>query len=82
MPRNVAIREANLGAAYCSRAEKAHAANDLDREQANLELALPHYREAVRIYRAINHMDTAGGVLRRAVDVEEKLLIARAAVRG
>ena len=54
---NVAVGEKNLGVFYYRRARRAHDANDLDRELANLELALPHFREAARIYRAINHME-------------------------
>ena len=79
---NVAICEENLASAYCSRAERASDANDLDREVANLELALPHYREVVRIYRAINHVDKADEAAKCVVEVEEELrqcAIARAA---
>ena len=46
---NVAVTENQLGNAYLARAERARDADDLEREQANLELALPHYREAARI---------------------------------
>ena len=45
----------------------------MDRELANLELALPHYREAVRIYRIINHVDSADKVLRFLAEVEENI---------
>ena len=79
---NVAICEENLASAYCSRAERASDANDLDRELANLELALPHYREAVRTYSAINHVDKADEAAKCVVEVEEELrqcAIARAA---
>ena len=38
---------------------------------ANLELALPHLREAARIYRANNHVDTADAALRDIADVEK-----------
>ena len=79
---NVAVGEGNLGGAYHNRAERAHAANDLDRCIANLELALPHYREAARIFRAINHVDNADRALRHAVEIEENIRqieIARAA---
>ena len=54
---NVAVREENLGGAYDNRANRALAANDLDRHMSNLELGLPHLREALRIYRANNHLD-------------------------
>ena len=79
---NVAVGESNLGNVYHRRAMRAHAANDLDREMANLELALPHYREAVRIFRAINFADKADEAAQRIVEVEEELqqcAIARAA---
>ena len=79
---NVAVGEKNLGIAYHKRAKRAHAANDLDRCIANLELALPHYREASRIYRTINHIDAADRALRHAVEIEENIRqigIARAA---
>ena len=56
---NVAVGEAKLGAAFNARAERARTVNDLDRCKANLELALPHYRESARIYHAIGHEDEA-----------------------
>ena len=68
---NVAAGEGNLGNAYNHRAKRADAANDLDRCLVNLELALPHYREAARIYRANNHVDTADAALRDIADVEK-----------
>ena len=70
---NVGTSMYNLGLAYDNRAEKAHAANDLDREQANLELALPRYREAARIYTAINHTQWATSSLRDVVDIDQRL---------
>ena len=79
---NVAVCEGRLGNVYSSRANKALAANDLDRELANLELALTHLREAVRIYKVNNHVDSAEGNLRTVAAVEEKMRqieIARAA---
>ena len=79
---NVAVGEENLGDTYYNRAVKARDANDLDHDLANLELALPHYRESARIYRAVNHVDNADGVAQRVVEVEEELRqckIARAA---
>ena len=82
---NVGVREANLGLAYYNRALKAHVANDLEQCVTNLELALPHYREAARIGQAVNHVDSTGSALRMITDVEERLRkigIARAAVRG
>ena len=44
---NVALNIENLGSAYLYRVNRAQNANDLDRQLANLELALPHYREAI-----------------------------------
>ena len=76
---NVAVDENKLGYAYVSRARRAHAANDLDQELANWELALSHYREAARIYVAINHVDTADRALRNIAVIEEKIEITRAA---
>ena len=79
---NVAVGEGNLGGAYNKRAIRAQAANDLDRCIANLEMALPHFREAARIFRAINHVDNADEALRHAVETEENIRqigIARAA---
>ena len=70
---NVAVGEKNLGNAYQKRAVRAQAANDLDRSMANLELTLPHYREASRIFRINNHVDKADRANREAVQVEENL---------
>ena len=79
---NVAACENNLGNAYKKRAGRAQAANDLDRELANLELTLPPLREAARIYNTTNHMDDANDALRDIARIEESLRrigIARAA---
>ena len=79
---NGAVDKEHLAIAYKKKASRARTANDLDREQANLELALPHYRESVRIYRAINYVDKADNVAQHVVVVEEALrqcVIARAA---
>ena len=70
---NVAVGENNLADAYRQRAMRARTANDVDRELANLELTLPHYRESVRIYRAINRADDADEVAQDVVQVEETL---------
>ena len=78
---NVGAGEQNLAVAFCERAKRARAANDLDRELANLELTLPHYREAARIYRAVNRVDRVDEAAQRVVQVEEalrQLRIARA----
>ena len=82
MSVNVAVDERNFAEAYHNRAERARAANDLDRELANLELALPRYVEAARIYRAINYVDSAEKVAQAIVEVENELqqfTVARAA---
>ena len=79
---NVAIGEFNLGAVYSSRAKRAETANDLDRCLANLELVLLHLREAARIFRTDNHMDSADNALRGVAQIEEdirRIRIARAA---
>ena len=70
---NVAIGENKLGNAYNRRAGRARAANDLDRRLANLELALPHYREAARILQAVSRLDAVEGVLRNIADIEESI---------
>ena len=79
---NMAAGLGSLGDAYMKRATRAHAANDLDREQTNLELALPLYREADRICRINNQMDMAYKALCDIAQIEEKIRqigIARAA---
>ena len=73
MSFNVAMCESNLGKSYNRRANRAIDAHDLDQSVANLELALPRYREAARIYRAINHMDKADEAARSAASIEEWL---------
>ena len=70
---NMAAGEGHLGNAYERRATRAQAANDLDRCMANLELALPHYREAVRIDRINNHMDDADITLKVIARLEESI---------
>ena len=79
---NVALMESKLSTAYYSTAARALSANDLDRCIANLELSLPRYREAVRIYRAVNRNDAADAISSNMTNVEQQLLrisIARAA---
>ena len=73
MSVNMAVGEECLAVTYGNRAQRAHAANDLDRELTNLELAVPHFVEAGRIYRAINYMDQADRVAQSAAKVEEDL---------
>ena len=70
---NVATGENQLGNMYYTRANRAEAANDLDRYLASLELALPHFREAARIFQAINHIDRADVALNNIACAEEKI---------
>ena len=70
LSQNVAAAEKNLGLSYSTRAARASAADDLDRCVANMELAIPRFREAGRIYRAINRMDEADDATRAAVNTE------------
>ena len=70
---NVAIGEKNLAHSYQRRVNRALAIHDLDRGLANAESALFHYREAVRIYRDINHVDAANDVLRKAENIEKDI---------
>ena len=74
---NVGTFEFNLGAAYGRRANSALAVDDLDRYVANLELALPHFRETARILSALNRMDRANIALHNVADFEGRLLQAR-----
>ena len=48
-------------------------ANDLDRYVVNLELAIPRFREAARIYRASHRMEEADHAARGASIIMEKL---------
>ena len=77
---NVGSRQNNLGATYNDRATRAEAANDLNRCLRNLELTLPHLREAARIFRANNHMDRADTALRNIVKIEENIRQVRTAI--
>ena len=70
---NVAVGEAKLGKAYVNRANRAGAVHDLNRFVDNLELALPHYHEAARIYRVINHVDKVDRALRSIANIEESI---------
>ena len=70
---NVAAGENNLANAYLRRAARAQAANGLDRCAENLNLAMVHYHEALRIFLAINHVDKAFNALRSIAQVEEKM---------
>ena len=71
---NVATAESNLGRTYGgSIAKRALDANDWDRGTANLNLALLHCREAVRIYQAINLADKANDVLHNIAVAEDSI---------
>ena len=74
---NVAVTEGSLSNVYGARACRARAANDLDRELTNLELALAHISVAARIYRAINHTDMADYTTRKVFEIEERRQQAR-----
>ena len=74
---NVGACEGSLGRAYHCRARRAQTAGDVDRELANLELALPHFREAVRVYRDGDHEARADFASQDVADVEKKLRVLR-----
>ena len=76
---NVAVHENMLGAVYYSRGYRAWVANDADRCIVNLELALPRYREASRIFRVNCNMNRAEGVLLNITTAEKRLQEARIA---
>ena len=75
---NVAVAKMKLGTAYVNRADGTLAVRDLDRCLANMELALPHYREAARIFRVNNHADNANDALKDIARVEENIRQVRA----
>ena len=70
---NVAVGEDNLARAYGNRAKRAMAADDLVRVLANWELSLPHYREAARLFRAVNHMEKADEASANAAGAEQNI---------
>ena len=76
---NVAVCENNLAGEYVARAARARDANDLDRCVANLEQALPHFRQAERIFRVVNHVENAGIAAERIAAIEEQLIQVRIA---
>ena len=73
LSQNVANSKHSLGVLYHRRANGARKANDLDRCKANLELALPHYREAARIFTVINNADNADSNTKLVARMEEEL---------
>ena len=70
---NVASNNYNLGTAYFRRANRADSANDPVGVLANLELALPHYREAARIFGSINLVDKANEATQSVTRTEENI---------
>ena len=70
---NVAVGEFNVGSAYSNRTERARVTNDWVQCMANLELALPHYREADQIHRANNLIYSADEALRQIAIVEQHM---------
>ena len=70
---NVAVAEFNLGIAYVNRANRAKAANDLDRCMMNLQLALPRHVEAARIHGINHHVDSANNALRSVTQIEQNI---------
>ena len=70
---NVASCSVNLGNTFKRKASRAEAAQEVDRCVASLEISLLHYREAARIYRAINQVDRADELARQIVVVEKSL---------
>ena len=84
---NLAIDEHRLGEVYNKRAISAcnacmsfvstgmmdQAAIQLDRCKINFDLALPHFKEALRVYRAIDREERAASSLHRVTEIEENL---------
>ena len=85
---NVGVDNNNLGNVYLHRANRARGRNEVNRQKANLELALPRYREAARIFRAINRVEMADQVANMGIFIEKRLveiasvIAALAATRG
>ena len=82
---NMAVGEHNVGRVYRKRADRALAADDLDRCMVNLELALPHCREAARICRCLNLRDKAAEAAHFVALTEGRIRLierAKAAHRG
>ena len=79
---NVATIESKMAVAYDSRATRAYATNDLEQCLSYSELALFHYLEAVRIFRAINRVDCADGLLCQVSRNEENIQAIRIAIEA
>ena len=71
LSQNVAIGEYNLANEYYSLAMKAVREGDQNGIVVNLELSLPHYLEAMRIYRAINDVDEVEKIEKEIVDIKK-----------
>ena len=69
---NVAIHENKIGSAYVDRANRATLANNLDHRLLNLELSLHHCREALRIFKAINHETQDSDAVQRNITIVEE----------
>ena len=67
-----------MGTLYRQRAHIALGVYDIDRQLVNLELALPHLREAARIFRAIDHAGKADQLVLSFDAVQEDLRTYRA----
>ena len=65
--------EEKLADAYFQRGKKALDASDMERIVVNMELSLPHFVEAARIYRMIGRVDKADGVAPKIYIVQELL---------
>ena len=77
---NFAVFEHQLGIVYARSARRALVTNDQVRCLTNLELSLPHYRDAARIHRANNHVDRAEESLLAAAGTEEEIRRIRIAI--
>ena len=74
---NIPIYKQNLGNVYCARANRAVIADDLKRALVNWELAVSYLRDAIRLFRAINHMGPADIAALKVAQIEENLRLAR-----
>jgi len=70
---NVGAGKTNLAMMYQNKADRARAVNDVDREMANLELALPLLVDAARIFRAANRVDRIDDAEKGVIQVEDRL---------
>ena len=70
---NVAMCEKNMGLAYKRRANRANFVEDVPLYVANLELAMPRLREAIRLYSAMSYFEESDRMIRETIDVEQSL---------